>query len=55
MLKIKITKGLLVLTETELMNNLPVELIIKALKRGKYELRCATAEKRDLKKEVKNG
>ncbi len=49
--KIKITKGLLVLTETEIMNNLPTELLLKALKRGKYELRCDATEKR----EIKNG
>ncbi|MBT9145234.1 MAG: hypothetical protein DDT42_01104 [candidate division WS2 bacterium] len=49
MLKIKITKGLLVLTETELMNNLPVEILMKALKRGKHELRCDAVEKREVK------
>ena len=40
MIEIKLTKCRLILTEAEITKNLPPEIIVKGITRGKYEGRC---------------
>lgn len=54
-LRIKINKGLLLLTEQELLENLPVSLIEKALNGGKWEKRREAINKRSEKEVEYNG
>jgi len=46
MVQVKITKGILILPETDLLKYLPAEVFVAALKRGKQEKRRLSAEKR---------
>jgi hypothetical protein len=50
-LVIKCTKAVLVLTEQELMNALPQELLIKALRRGKSYKRAERVKRYEQSKE----
>lgn len=48
-LEIPITNGILVLSESELLNSLPIEVIEKALRRGKGLKRFKQSQAREVK------
>jgi len=48
MVQLKMTKAVLYLTEAEIYQNLPPDLIVTAIKRGKWERRIARSRKTDI-------